>query len=93
MFPAGWALGGSPIRGAFPREYARSGHYGVFCLQNLKVSTLRFLKNSVGKVDHFVIGQKSSVLLREYATLRDYGMFYLLVFEGFHFAEFEEFCR
>ena len=55
----GWALGGSSKRSVFPREYARSGHYGVFYLQNLKVSSLRFLKNSVGKVGHFVIGQKS----------------------------------
>ena len=49
----GWALGGSPIRGVFLQEYARSGHYGVFYLQNLKVSILQFLKYSVGKVDHF----------------------------------------
>ena len=78
---AGWALGGSSIRGVFPSKYARSGHYGVFYLQNLKVSTWRFLKNSVGKVDHFEIGQKSSVLPREYARLRDYGVFYLMVLE------------
>ena len=41
----GWALG----RGVFRSKYARSGHYGVFYLHNLKVFTLRFLKYSVGK--------------------------------------------
>ena len=54
-------MGGSPIRGVFPREYARSGHSGVFYLRNLKVSTLRFLKNSVGKVVHFESGQQSTL--------------------------------
>ena len=57
-FRAGWALGGSPIRGVFPREYARSGHYGAFRLQNLKVFTLRILQNSVGKVEDFENMQK-----------------------------------
>ena len=56
----GWALGGSPLRGVFPREYARSGHYGAFYLQNLKVSALRFLKYSVGKVAHFEIVKKAA---------------------------------
>ena len=37
------------------REYARLHHYGVFYLHNLKVFTLRILKNYVGKVDHFAI--------------------------------------
>ena len=54
----GWALGGSSIRGVFPREYARSGHYGAFRLQNLKVFTLRILQNSVGKVEDFAYMQK-----------------------------------
>ena len=53
----GWALGRLPIRGVFPMEYARPG-YGVFYLRNLKVSVLRFLKYSVGKVDHFNLGMK-----------------------------------
>ena len=72
-------MGGSSKRGVFPREYARSGHYGVFYLQNLKVSTLRFLKNSVGKVAYFESKQKSSVLLREYARLRYHGVLYLVL--------------
>ena len=50
--------GGLLKSGVFPREYARSRHYGVFYLQNLKVSTLRILKNSVGKVDDFAYMQK-----------------------------------
>ena len=49
----GWALGGSPIRSVFLKEYAMSGHYGVFYLQSLKVSIFRFLKYSVSKVDRF----------------------------------------
>ncbi len=71
-------MGGSSKRRVFPREYARSGHYGVFYLQNLKVSTLRFLKNSVGKVAYFESKQKSSVSPREYARLRYHGVFYLV---------------
>ena len=71
-------MGGSPIRGVFPREYARSGHYGAFRLQNLKVFTLRILQNSVGKVAYSEIKQKNSVSLREYARLRDYGVLYLV---------------
>ena len=65
--------------GVFPREYARSGHSGAFYLQNLKVSTLRILQNSVGKVEDFESKQKSSVSLREYARLRDYGVLYLVL--------------
>ena len=41
----GWAL----ERGVFRSKYARSGHYVVFYLHNLKVFTLRILKYSVGK--------------------------------------------
>ena len=39
-------------------KYARSRHYGMFYLQNLKVFILRILKNSVGKVDDFACTQK-----------------------------------
>ena len=39
--------------GVLLREYARLRQKGVFYLQNLKVFTLRILKNSVGKVDDF----------------------------------------
>ena len=41
----GWAL----ERGVFRNKYARSDHYRVFYLHNLKVFTLRILKNCVGK--------------------------------------------
>ena len=61
----GWALGGSSIRGVFLCKYARSGHDGVFYLQNLKVSALRFLKYSVGKVAYFEIVKKLSFLRSE----------------------------
>ena len=71
-------MGGSSKRAVFPREYARSGHYGVFYLQKLKVSTLRFLKNSVGKVAYFESKQKRNVLLREHERLRYHGVFYLM---------------
>ena len=74
--PGGLGFGG--VRGVFPREYARSGHYGVFYLQNLKVSSLQFLKYSVSKVAYFASKPKSSVLRREYERLRYHGVFYLV---------------
>ena len=70
-------MGGSPLRGVFPREYARSGHSGAFYLHNLKVFTLRILQNSVGKVEDFENVQERHVLLRESARSRHYGVFYL----------------
>ena len=73
----GWALGGSSIRGVLPSKYARSGHYGVFCLQNLKVFTLRFLKYSVGKSAKNRKVQFLSTLPRECARFRHYGVFCL----------------
>ena len=51
----------------------------MFCLRNLKVSTLRFLKNCVSKVAHFEIVQKNCVLFWEIVRLRDYGVFYLVL--------------
>ena len=40
--------------GIFPSEYARSRHYGVFYVQNLKVFAFRILKNYVGKSAYYV---------------------------------------
>ena len=57
--------GGSLKSGVLRREYARSRHYGVFYLQNLKVFILRILKNSVGKVAKNAKGQFLVTLPRE----------------------------
>ena len=35
-------------------KYARSRHYGVFYVQNLKVFAFRILKNYVGKSAYYV---------------------------------------
>ena len=59
----------------FRSKYARSRHYGVFYLQNLKVFILRTLKNSVCKSVKFENMQKSIALPRESARLCHYGLF------------------
>ena len=63
--------------GVFLSKYARSGHNGVFFVQNLKVFIFRILKNYVCKSVKFESVQKSSALLRESARLRYYGLFCL----------------
>ena len=47
----------------FPSEYARSRHYGVFYVQNLKVFAFRILKNYVGKSAKFESVQKVALCL------------------------------
>ena len=75
--------GGSAKSGVLLREYVRFNHYGVFYLQFLEVFTLRNLKVSVCKVDHFEIVQRKDVLPREYARLLCYGLLCLMFLKVF----------